>query len=270
MVCDTTDSNGKKTTLEEHVARIQNTLRQMGADPEALAEGMSALEPIAAQIKEVAPYFKFSTRAGKATMDPMTKKMRDPLIFESWHGSKGLEDYVPESHNGVEDTTGTSNDSAPTSADNQGASETFNEFEGQEDLDALLEDAKGKNLNGSQAKLEELAVKAGKTQEEVNNATSWEEVIEWIQEGDAGEPDEGTEAEAQAYEPSKGDPVKIEVLKDPKNPKKGSKNIDVEVLTVNKKNKTVTVKSLETGKPIMDSTGKKAKDIEWDSLIIGD
>lgn len=269
MVCDTVDSNGKKTTLEEHVARIQNTLRTLGADPEALAEGMSALEPIAAQIKEAAPYFKFSTTVGRATIDPKTKKPREPMVFENWHGTKGLEDYVPESHNGVDDTTGHSQMNHPPEGDEQttgdeGGDAQFDEFG---DINSLLEDAKGKNTNDSQSKLEQMALKAGKTQEEVNDAKDWDEVVGWIREGSGD--DSGAAPDDQPYEPSKGDPVKIEVLKDPKNPKKGSKNIEVEILTVDKKKKTVTVKSLETGKPITDSTGKKAKEIEWDSLIMG-
>jgi hypothetical protein len=262
MICDTVDSNGKRKTMEEHAVVVLNELRKLGASPDSLAEGLGALESICAELKEAAPYFNFSTSEGKKTIDPKTKEPREPMVFENWHGTRGLENYVPAATNGVDDRTGA--ESHPPTGDDPEPSET----EETVDLQALLADATGDNVNDSQAKLEEMAIAAGKTQDEVNNAKSWEEVVGWIEGTGAEAPADEPDKPDEPYEPSKGDLVKIEVLKDSKNPKKGSKIIEVEVLTVNKKGKTVTVKNLETGKPVMDSTGKKAKEIEWDSLII--
>ena len=35
MLCDTTTADGKKTTMEDHVANILNELRKLGGDPSA-------------------------------------------------------------------------------------------------------------------------------------------------------------------------------------------------------------------------------------------
>jgi hypothetical protein len=182
---------------------------------------------------------------------------------------------------GVEDATGggrsTTAEEEPT-ADTSG--DTFDEFTsgGEEggggpamvttgengvdwstetDLDKILEGAAAEE-EGARSRLSELALEAGAEQDAVDAAESWNDVVDMIRAGQAGEPDEGSEEETpSATIPTKGD-VYLYTPIDPKTKKpavnsktKKPATVEVEVLSVDKKTSTVTLKNLVTGKPVV-------------------
>lgn len=89
-ICDTPDSNGKKT-VEDHVSWVLNEMRKLGLDTSELTE--NDLEEAAATLKEMAPYFRFRTWQGKAT-----PKYPNPSVQHTW--SKAV-DYAEDSESRV-------------------------------------------------------------------------------------------------------------------------------------------------------------------------
>ena len=94
---DTTDSNGKVTTLEEHFDDICNRIRMLGGD-DCVPEGADGpmVEHIAEQVMNAHPRFRLSTSEGKQQFDtagpnkgkpkinPKTNKPYDIQIWENW------------------------------------------------------------------------------------------------------------------------------------------------------------------------------------------
>lgn len=252
MICDTKNSKGEVTTLKQHVVSIMNEMKKLGGPDLDVTD----LEAAAAALKEAGPYFRFSTSSGKATPEYPT-----PRVFENWHGSKGLEDYAPEEAGVVDERTETPparNGTAARrqakaeeveAADDEPAAEEFDEFG---DIDSLVAKAEEQDKK-AQEQLKEFALKAGASEEDVDNAGSWQEVADMIGSGAAAD-DEPAE-EAAAPEPAEGDVYLYSPI-DPKTKKpfvdaktkKPRKPVEVEVLSVDKKTSTCTVKSLDDGK----------------------
>jgi hypothetical protein len=96
-VCDTTDSNGKVTTLEENFDNICNRIRMLGGD-DCVPEGAGGpmVEHIAEQVMNAHPRFRLSTsegkqqlettgpRKGQPKLNPKTGKPYDIQIWENW------------------------------------------------------------------------------------------------------------------------------------------------------------------------------------------
>ncbi len=103
--------------------------------------------------------------------------------------------------------------------------------------------------------------------DEAGAAGSYAEVVELIRakqaEGDAAEP------EPEPLVVANKTVYKLDVPKDPKNPKKGRKQIDVETTSVNAKARTCTLKDCDTKKPLVDEKTKKPKNFSWNELIVG-
>lgn len=90
------DSKGNKLTDESHIAKVMNELKKMIPDCCDSVGSAADLEEVCKAVSEAQPYFRFSTEQGKETIDPVTKKvLYEARVWERWHGSKGLENYVP-------------------------------------------------------------------------------------------------------------------------------------------------------------------------------
>ncbi len=121
----------------------------------------------------------------------------------------------------------------------------FNEFG---DLDTLLKRA---NANDQKAakELSEIAVKAGIPEEDVTNADSWDSVVQMITEANAGgdqQNDEAGGAEGDGAEAVEVGNVCQYRATNPKTKKPNAKMSDVEVVSINAKKQTATVKDLAT------------------------
>jgi len=78
-VCDTKTQAGKETPVEEHIAAILNEMRKLGLETED-AE-LENLEEMASDLKEVAPFFRFST-----TQSAATERFPNPRVWQNWNG----------------------------------------------------------------------------------------------------------------------------------------------------------------------------------------
>lgn len=139
---------------------------------------------------------------------------------------------------------------------------------GEPDLDALAVDAK--RNPASQKVLEELALGLGIEQDAVDNAASWEDVVEMIRAAQPAGDDEQAQPEPEEVPEPQWDGPKVGehyLYKpmDPRTKKPMPKARECEVLTVNAKAQTCTLKDLTTHKPIIGAD-KKALQIRWDAL----
>ena len=162
-----------------------------------------------------------------------------------------------------------------------------------QDLDSLAKKAQ-KGDAKAEAQLREYATKAGIPEEDVDNAKKWAEVVEMIRnagdeeaEEEAEEAEEEEEAKEEAEEteeeeseeeaeeeeeeeeeeeaeeegpepPTKGDVVMFKPV-DPKTKKAAKTPAECEVVAVDKKSQTVTLKNLETKKQYLG--------VKWDKLL---
>lgn len=278
MVCDTKAQNGKVTTMDENVAWISNEMKKLGA------KSVDDLEATAEALVEAGPYFHFST-----SQSAPTPQFPNPRIWENWNGSKDLQDYVPPDEEAFEDDTVPGDNGQAPSA-HRGKHTPFNEFakpekvkvgqakskktaqpnEDDEDLDALAEAATDDD-EGQEARdqLIKLAGELGISEKKVEKAQDWDEVVEMIQHARAesvNETDEegDTDAEESDEEGTDWAPAVEEVYPyrpiDPKTKKPVKRAVDCEVVAVNEKARTVTLKSLDNPK------APPYKNISWDEL----
>lgn len=201
-VCDTINKTKKETTTqEEHIDRILNEMRKLGAETKG-ASG-SDLESLAAGLEQSKPYFRFETSVGAAT-----PQFPNPRVFHNWYGSKGLEDYVPDEAPAVEDNTAASGgDEPPTESPAAAQSE--------EDWDALAASADGGDAEAQQT-LEALAIAAGVDPSVIDDWAGVvaamregapgeveggsEEAVDWVALGEEGDTDDGQEARDKLQE----------------------------------------------------------------------
>lgn len=202
--CDTKTKAGKLTTQDENIAEILKEMRRLGG--EQYTEGASAedLESLAAGLVEAAPFFKFTT-----SQSAPSKEYPNPRVWENWHGTPGLEDFVPPEANAIVDKTPPVAAKAPVPAPKANGKpakaptppppvdpepEPFVP-ESETDLDILLADAESDSdtSGSSQERLNALAVEAGCDAKKVEAATSWPAVVGMIQA--AGNTESGDEGD---------------------------------------------------------------------------
>lgn len=267
MVCDTKNGKGEVTTTEVHVARIQNEMKKL-AGPDL---DVSDLEAAAELLAAAGPYFKFSTSLGTATQQYPT-----PRVFENWHGTKGLEDYVPDTDAGVVDNTAkapTSNGKPATKPPAKAAAkapepepEPEGEFLGDMSVESLLEMAggDGEHAEPAQQRLKELAIAAGHSEEDVDAAEDWDAVASMVDNPPAEEEEvaeEVAEEVEEEWSPAKGETYKFKPV-DPKTKKRG-KAIEVQITAVDAKTQTVTMVDSDTKR-------KTFKGVKWTDLESAD
>lgn len=263
MMCDTPTTSRK--TVQDHIDWVYNELRKLGVDTAQMK--FEDLEAVAAALKKNKPHFRFRTWKGaKQTTGAYANK--EPRVQHNWSGV--VEDYVPpdDAGSGVVDNTAPPDVPTEEPAPVEGDPGIYDDSS---DVASLVEVAKNDDdprQAEAQAKLNEMAVAAGHSDESVNLAESWDAVAEMI-----STPPGDDAAPEPEWEPAKGDPYKIPSI-DPKtkkpavNPKtKKPVLIEVEVLTVDKAKKTVTAKNLDTGKPIVGADPKKSLQIPWGDLV---
>lgn len=247
---DTKNSKQEIIPQEKHIADILNVMRQLMGDEYTHDASVEDLEALAAGIEEAAPYFRFSTNQSNPS-----KEYPNPMVFEQWHGGKGLENYQPENAPAMSPAPSTNGhaNTFPNSPTIQQGNHTMagKKEDKEESLDELV------SLAGSDAdsaivareKLEALAMEAGWSEDEVKNADSWEQVKEMIE--------NGKQEETKVEKPTVGMTVKYTPPGKDKN-KKDFQERECEVTKVNEKKETVNLK---------DPTNKKTyEDVEWSEL----
>lgn len=299
-ICNTKNADGVETTQEEHIADVLNEFRKLGCDTSQIKSGPD-LEALAAALQQLGeqnqgPYFRFSTSYGK-----VSDKYPEPRVWENWHGIKGLEEYSPEdvSEQAVQEEVREKVSSpkpppnhpaktpvpSKTQAGGRGKppvppkkqEKQFDEFG---DLNSLAEKADV----GDEEAIDELttqALKVGVEQDDIDNASSWadvvalmtapseeeteEEIGEESEEEGGEESAEEEEAETE-WEPKLGEvyfytPVDPKTKKAAVNPRtKKPLKVTCEIKAVNTQKKTVDLKNLDDGKTLY-------KTISWEDLM---
>jgi hypothetical protein len=235
-LCDT--PNRSRKTFEDHIQWIYNELRKLGVETATL--DVDDLETTVAALREAQPYFRFRTWKGQPS-----EQYPDPRTNHSW---AGVTEFTPTEGGGIEDKT------APSA--NGAATEPFDEFG---DLDSLAAKADEDDAE-AQSSLREMAEKQGITEEQVDEAENWVAVVELIRAGGKGdtEPEKAEEPEEVPWEPVKEEVYHFRPV-DPKTKKPVKKPVEVEVVSVDKKSKTVALKSLDDPK-------RTWKGVKWEAL----
>lgn len=259
-ICATGKGENAKT-FEDNVAKVLNELRKLGADPDqllAVADDLSLLENITADLVKEGVYTRFKTEKGKAT-----KEYPTPRVFENWLGV--VADYSPpDATEGAVEEEAAGEEKADVV---EGAEETTEDptpdeeqadDEEKDDLDEQAEKADAKDKK-AQAVLKKTAVDLGIDADEVDGADDWAAVAQMIRDKRAEEsPNEAAEEPdpdpVQKYEPTKGDAVKYRGPKD-------KKAVEFEVTAVYSKSKKVDLKDLDTKKRV-------EKGVAWDKLVV--
>lgn len=244
-VCTTTTQANKVTTQDEHIASVMNEMKKLGGQFQG--GGAEELEAMAAALAEAGPYFRFST----SPRAPRPGSNDPPGVWENWYGIKGLENYEPPQAGGaVRDNTGggraaSINGKHATAAEPEPA----DEYREDGDIDSLAERAAADDKE-AQVQLKEHAVNAGWDADEVDNADSWDDVLNMVKNPKEGG---GEEAEEPQEEQIKvGDVYKYRpAVKGPGGKEtKAKKAVEAKVTAINAKAGTVDLKNLTDGKSI--------------------
>lgn len=255
-LCDTKTQKGEVTKMEEHMEKMINEVKKFGVDLSEVAfdDFDSTLEALV----ETAPQFKFRTWKSKAT-----KEYPDPRCNHVWNGIVEEDDQVSTDDEGAvevdedegdasepdEDDAGSEDDTGDAGDDNSADTPAVDE----KHLAELVKKANKKDKKAQQ-ELIELAVAAGHTQEEAENADDWESVAALAREPVGGDSGEG---ETQSDEIEVGNQVQYRPI-DAKTKKPG-KAVDCEVVKVYKTG-NLDLKNLVDNKTVY-------KNIEADSVI---
>jgi hypothetical protein len=195
-LCDTKNSKGEVVTLDMHVANVLNLFRLLGVDTSDV--GGDDIEPTIEVLKSQAPYFQVSVSTSAATT-----QYPNPKTWENW--GKACE-YTPDGDTGVVDGTGEELGGESTEEEVQ---EQSSDVPFGDDIDDLVGTANGEDEDAAadaHAKLTELAKAAGKTQKDIDNSKSWEQVGEWCREGqNEGEADDAVDYDALGAAADGGD-----------------------------------------------------------------
>lgn len=234
-VCETKTGAGKVTTKEDHIARVLNHMRMLGADT-SQCNSAADLEMICNLLVESKPIFKFET--SKRNGGTFGGRVQPDGVWENWYGIEGVEagDVGDATATATQDDTGQPGEDEP------------NPWAESEDVDALLAACTGDDPDSNACdRLKELAVASGMSQEQADaDETTWEALAEFI-----------TAASAPADEPwspKKGNKAYIMVWDKIK--KSATKGIEVLIATDPKDGK-VMLNDVATGKTLIDpKTGK--------------
>ena len=250
----TPKSMGKKKTLQDHVDWIVNQLKLIYGNNEEFEQldfsEDGILESVAQTIQEEKPFIRFRTWKGKKQKetDP------EPRVQHEWRGKTEYETAVSD------DVQDEQVDEVIEEKAEDETTETEAEVEteaSEDDIDALIEAADGGDED-AQEKLQNMALSANVSEDDINGAENWAEVAALFRLGEESAEDEGETV------PEKGGVFKVKLI-DPKTKKKG-KAVECTVTAVQEKTRTVHLKNNVTTKPYIDLKTKKPIAVSWDDL----
>lgn len=274
--------------VKDHIDWVVNEFKKLGVDTDNIDfEEDGQIEAVAATLAESKPYFTFRTWKGKKATDGPYKDM-EPRTIHEWGGvcefpqngeMRPTEDNTGEASK--KSATGVKPSAKPSKKPAVASDGTDEESEPEieVDLDALVTDCalpeNNKKGIAARQKLQQLAMDAGISEKDFEEAESYEEVAGMIRLGveDNNEPDEedkgqtedssSEEGGEEEWEPAVGDIYKFAPV-DPKTKKVGKAG-EFEVIAVQKKGETVHLKDNVTKKTYCDST-KKPIAVKWEKL----
>ncbi len=287
-LCNTPNTLSKRKTFEDHWAWMLNQIRIL--DPGAADVDFDNIELALEALQETQPFFRFRT----AQM-PATKTNPNPKIWQQWNGvceyTPGAEmnngamvdrsAVVPDISNGKE-VSSEANGQETTEKEGEESQEQFSEFD---DLNSLAEAADNEDDDRAVDKLTELALQAGVTKKQISTVKTWAEVVAMIESATTSEEEEGGVVQESPVEEEQESPEEEtqEEESEPTPPPKPAKKVFVpkvdgvvlyspkdksgkilkatecEVLSVDAKVKTVSLKNLE-------NTKLGYKNVPWASI----
>jgi hypothetical protein len=259
---------------DDQVADVLNHMRLLAGDEfTASAQSGADLEALADTLERFRPYFRFSTSEGKPQIDPKTRKPKvnpatgkpwPPRVWENWYGSKGLENYEPPAPSGTRDDEAGDPPQSRPSANGSALppakeSTPAQEYRDDGDLESLVARAKAQDKD-AQRTLSEMAVKAGWSPEEVDDAPDWPAVRGMVDSPKGAPEAGGGTGDDDEFVPERGKVYGYRPLTKDGTP--GKRAVKCEVTKVSVKNRTVALLNLTDGKTVYDG-------IPWDSLEQG-
>jgi hypothetical protein len=283
MCCETKNGAGEVTTVEEHFAEVMNEIRKLGGDTSSCRTA-GDLVGLCQAIEQQGPYVRFSTSEGKVSPQYPTPRVFEnwhgTVEYDAEEGGAAngaVQDDTAE----ATPTPGTTPKASrfpnsPTVAApvNRVAAkpspapaaktpakpikptappEDFNEFpegDGAEvsgDLDDLLARANEEDTD-AQGELQRLAGEAGLSEDEINDAKTWDDLVGLIRAGggaaEEAEPEEPSD-EGDEWVPAVGD-VYLYAPIDPKTKKPVKKPVECEVDKVSVPKKLVHLRNVAT------------------------
>jgi len=241
-LCDTPGRS--RETVEDHLAWVLNELRKLGVDTAGLS--FEDLDAVVDMLKQAGPYFRFRTWQGTPT-----EQFPNPRVQHQWRGVCEYAESDGGEADAVEDATGSDEDGADGAENTPSEAETGPDTQSETDLDTLAEQA-DRGVPEAADRLNELALQAGLTQDQIDAAETWTDVVEMVQNAGAdgdeadGDDDAPFEDEADGDEdesPEEWAPEVGEIYL--YRPPKARKSIEVEVTKVFAGRKTATVKALD-------------------------
>ena len=222
-VCETPGRS--RLSIEEHLDWVMNEMRKLGI--ETNVDDLDDLEEAAAMLKEAGPAFRFRTWRGDAS-----EQYPNPRTNHQWGGVKGLEDWVAEENDGVEDDEDEEVEDAPPPK-KKGATKKKKKAPTKELSVSELAEKADEGDTEAGAKLEELCDEKDIDHSEYE---TWVETIAAeLTESKEYEDDEEEDVEP----PTKGD---VWWFKPPRK----RKRVEVEITLVSSSKETCSVKDLES------------------------
>lgn len=253
-LCDTKNTAGDITTQEEQLSRVLNIMRQLGGPDFTKGATGGDLEALATSLEQSAPYFRFSTSAGKPSPQYPT-----PRVFENWHGGMGLENYQPDDIKAFNDQSG-GNSTTQTSGSNP---QVTQKDEPRQDAIVPVEEMTIEDLMSlassdadtaqeARQRLVQMAVDAGYEQSYViSEEVGWDDVLNMI--------NNPKQPEEEKQPPKKNETCKY-APPSKKNPGTWLPERECKIKDVDEKNQTVTLTDLT-------QKGAEYKAVAWDKLV---
>lgn len=262
-LCETKTAGGKVTSCSDNVNVALNHMRLLGGEGfTADVTSISDLEELCEALKEAKPFFKFGTNAGEPTADYPDS----PRVWHNWYGTGGLEDYDPEVGDEVVDET---EEGEIEEEEEEQAEEEYEEEEGDDEEEEELEDEDLQTLGEAAdegdadaiARLEGQAKLFGISQKQINNADTYVDVANMIEEAskeDEGDEEDEQDLEDEEEEEEQEDDWQPEVGEAyPYKPPRSRKTYECTVKTVNVSKQTCSLENDE---------GKVYRNVSWSEL----
>jgi hypothetical protein len=272
-LCDTKNMSNEVKTLDEHLAIIYNHLRLLGVNTADVDP--DELETVVQELQESQPYFRFRTWKGEAT-----KLYPNPRVNHVWNGvvdytedntteAEAVDDETPEAKAEPVKTTKKAEPSKtqPTktvtkSTPPKTTVKTTKKVEkayNENDLDSILAAANAGDTN-AQILLNEKAIEAGLTEEDLASIPDWDTTAKTIKDLTTKEPedsneestDESEETSTETEETPEEVPEQVPEVDEVYNylPLGQKKIVEVQVVKVDAVKKTVNIKNMAQPKII--------------------
>ena len=251
-MCDTPESNGRRKTLDDHVAYVYEQLRGLGVITANLE--LKDLENTALDLQNSKPYFSFRTWKGKKATEGLYKDV-EPRVNHTWLGQCEY-DEDENAGAGVEDNSPPSGNGHATLNTNMSASPGgFTEIANEQDLDAMAQQAQDGDTD-VQEQLKEMATELG-VWKQVDNADDWIKGVEVIKKAKQKGMKSLTDETPDDINPQVNQTYRYKPVG--KKGVRAKKSEECNVIKVDRKARRVDLESLE-------NAGQKFTNVSWDDL----